>query len=217
MSSKSPLQRFEDALKDFASTIIAYAQEFSKLGKINIDDSTLKLMNKFLYNEIPSDPEGYMNKYLTSTMSLWKSMAEKDESIFNKSIAQKLLPNTDVVLLEQIINVINESNEYSVKEVAAMSDGKEKTYYEGLHKKKANIWNFIISLIKLCIKHHYLVREPQPMGSFNFTKEYKLRVKVKDPKNKEEVSAAAALQSGANKIDLQHWCQVYKINPETIS
>lgn len=217
MATKAPLKRFEEALKDFASTIIAYAQEFSKLKKVNVSDATLKLMNNFLYNQIPTDPEGYMNRYLTSTESLWESMAKKDDTIFNKSIAVKLLPNTDVALLEQIINVVNESKDHSLEAVAAMKPGSEKTYYEGLHKKKANIWNFIISLNKLCIKHHYLVRAPEPMGSFKFTKAYQLRVKVNDPKNVEEVTEATTAQSGATKINLQHWCEVYKIDPKTIS
>lgn len=217
MSAKTPLKRFEDALKDFASTIIAYATEFSKLGKIKVSDATLKLMNNFLYNEIPTDPEGYMNRYLTSTISLWESMAKKDDSIFNKSIAQKLLPNTDVNLLEQIINVINESNEHTLDKVALMKAGPEKSYYESLHKKKTNIWTFIQSLNKLCIKHHYLVREPEPMGSFNFTKPYKLKIKVNDPKDDEEVKAAKESQSGVLKLDLEHWSKIYKIDPKTIS
>jgi len=217
MTSNTPLQRFEKALKDFASTIIAYAQEFSQLKKIDVSDSTLKLMNNFLYNEIPTDPEGYMNRYLTSTMSLWPDIQKRNDAIFNKEIAQKLLPNTDVKLLEQIIDVVNESKLYSEEKLKTMPDSPTKTYYQNLHKKKANIWKFIDSLNKLCIKHHYLVREPNPKGSFKFTKPYVLRVKVDDPKNAEEVAEAKASQSGAININLEHWFTFYAMDPATVS
>ena len=210
----APLQRFKITICNFIETLLAYANEFQKSGKINVSEKELALMNKYVRIEIPRDPERYLNKYTTSTLSLWEKMAKLDDNILDNNIAKKLMPESDTRLIEQILEIVNEIREHDIKKVEAMDDGPRKVYLQNLHAKRANIWKYINNLNKLSIKFHYLVREPEVMGEFKFNKKYVLPIRTKAP---EEIEEEAKSQGGVLNMDLKHLCEIYKVDAKSIS